>query len=185
MTTISAGAGPSTTAGLRPSPPSLAAARADPGVGEKVAHGFLVIAAARCRSSSRSGSCVAADPRAAVLPGGRCREFLTGTRGRRGSRQPSLRRPPPGDRHAVDHGDRPHWWPSRSASARRSTCRSTPRPATRKILKPILELLAGIPSVVYGFFAVDVRGPVVLKDWLGIEVGDLHRARRPASCSAS
>ena len=44
MTTISAGAGPSTTGGLRPSPPtSLRSSR--PRRGEKVAHGFLVIAA--------------------------------------------------------------------------------------------------------------------------------------------
>lgn len=41
---------------------------------------------------------------------------------------------------------------------------------TRKIFKPTLELLAGVPSVVYGLFAVMFVGPVVLKEWLGIEV---------------
>ena len=41
---------------------------------------------------------------------------------------------------------------------------------TRKIFKPTLELLAGVPSVVYGLFAVVFVGPVVLNDWLGIEV---------------
>ena len=41
---------------------------------------------------------------------------------------------------------------------------------TRKIFKPTLELLAGVPSVVYGLFAVTFVGPVVLNDWLGIEV---------------
>ena len=41
---------------------------------------------------------------------------------------------------------------------------------TRKIFKPTLELLAGVPSVVYGLFAVTFVGPVVLKEWLGIEV---------------
>ncbi|GAA4401354.1 phosphate ABC transporter permease subunit PstC [Ornithinibacter aureus] len=41
---------------------------------------------------------------------------------------------------------------------------------TRKFFKPTLELLAGVPSVVYGLFAVTFVGPVVLKEWLGIEV---------------
>jgi phosphate transport system permease protein len=41
---------------------------------------------------------------------------------------------------------------------------------TRKVFKPTLELLAGVPSVVYGLFAVTFVGPVVLKEWLGIEV---------------
>ena len=40
----------------------------------------------------------------------------------------------------------------------------------RKWLKPTVELLAGVPSVVYGFFAVFFVIPVVLRDWLGIEV---------------
>jgi phosphate transport system permease protein len=40
----------------------------------------------------------------------------------------------------------------------------------RKILKPVLELLAGVPSVVYGFFALQFITPVVLRQWLGIEV---------------
>ncbi|MEM6331239.1 MAG: ABC transporter permease subunit, partial [Planctomycetota bacterium] len=34
-------------------------------------------------------------------------------------------------------------------------------PLTREIVKPVLEILAGIPSVVYGFFAVVVISPVV------------------------
>jgi phosphate transport system permease protein len=42
---------------------------------------------------------------------------------------------------------------------------------TRKVLKPTLELLAGVPSVVYGLFAVVFVGPIVLNEWLGIEVG--------------
>ena len=39
----------------------------------------------------------------------------------------------------------------------------------RSVLKPILEVLAGIPTVVYGFFAITVITPF-LRDWLGIEV---------------
>ncbi len=41
----------------------------------------------------------------------------------------------------------------------------------RRIFKPILEVLAGIPSVVYGYFALFFVAPVILKDLLGIKVG--------------
>jgi phosphate transport system permease protein len=40
----------------------------------------------------------------------------------------------------------------------------------RRVFKPILEVLAGIPSVVYGYFALTFVGPVVLNG-VGIEVG--------------
>jgi phosphate ABC transporter permease protein PstC len=40
----------------------------------------------------------------------------------------------------------------------------------RKVLKPVLELLAGVPSVVYGFFALQFITPTVLKGWFGIDV---------------
>ncbi|MFA6299298.1 MAG: phosphate ABC transporter permease subunit PstC [Nocardioides sp.] len=43
-------------------------------------------------------------------------------------------------------------------------------PRARKWLKPTVELLAGVPSVVYGFFAVFFVTPVVLNGWLGLEV---------------
>ena len=45
------------------------------------------------------------------------------------------------------------------------------RPRVRKTLKPILELLAGVPTVVFGFFALSFVAPVVLNDWLSLEVG--------------
>ena len=41
---------------------------------------------------------------------------------------------------------------------------------TRRILKPTVELLAGVPSVVYGFFAVFFVTPWLLQDLLEIEV---------------
>src|SRR5919112_5395679 len=42
---------------------------------------------------------------------------------------------------------------------------------TRRVLKPVLELLAGIPSVVYGYFALYFVAPELLEGLLGIEVG--------------
>jgi len=41
----------------------------------------------------------------------------------------------------------------------------------RRVLKPVLEVLAGIPSVVYGYFALYFVAPVLLNDLLGVEVG--------------
>ena len=40
----------------------------------------------------------------------------------------------------------------------------------RKILKPTVELLAGVPSVVYGFFALFFVTPTLLQDLLGLQV---------------
>jgi phosphate ABC transporter permease protein PstC len=40
----------------------------------------------------------------------------------------------------------------------------------RRKLKPVLELLAGVPSVVYGYFALQFITPVVLREWFGIQV---------------
>lgn len=41
----------------------------------------------------------------------------------------------------------------------------------RRILKPTVELLAGVPSVVYGFFALSFVTPTLLQDILRLEVG--------------
>ena len=43
------------------------------------------------------------------------------------------------------------------------------RPRVRDVAKPILELLAGIPTVVYGFFAALTVAPLVRE--LGLELG--------------
>jgi phosphate transport system permease protein len=43
-------------------------------------------------------------------------------------------------------------------------------PRVRKILKPTVELLAGVPSVVYGFFALAFVTPTLLQKVLGLEV---------------
>ncbi len=44
-------------------------------------------------------------------------------------------------------------------------------PRARKILKPILEVLAGVPTVVYGFFALQFVQAVVLREWLQLPTG--------------
>jgi phosphate transport system permease protein len=41
----------------------------------------------------------------------------------------------------------------------------------RKVVKPVLELLAGVPTIVFGYFALTYFTPVVLNDFLGIGVG--------------
>ena len=41
----------------------------------------------------------------------------------------------------------------------------------RKFLKPTVELLAGVPSVVYGFFALTFVTPTLLQDILSLDVG--------------
>lgn len=43
-------------------------------------------------------------------------------------------------------------------------------PRVRKVLKPTLELLAGVPSVVYGFFALMFVTPTLLQDILALDV---------------
>ena len=53
-------------------------------------------------------------------------------------------------------------------------------PRTRMFIKPVLEVLAGIPTVVYGYFALVFVTPYVLKplfhDLLGIDVGVFNAA---------
>lgn len=42
---------------------------------------------------------------------------------------------------------------------------------TRRILKPVLELLAGVPSVVYGYFALYFVAPQLLEGLFNLELG--------------
>jgi phosphate transport system permease protein len=44
------------------------------------------------------------------------------------------------------------------------------RPRTRKIIKPVIELLAGIPTIVFGYFALTYFTPTVLNGLLGLDV---------------
>lgn len=47
------------------------------------------------------------------------------------------------------------------------------KPRVRALIKPILEVLAGIPTVVFGFFAVTFITPVILRwEWLQVAVRD-------------
>lgn len=41
----------------------------------------------------------------------------------------------------------------------------------RQVLKPVLEILAGIPTVVYGLFALTFIQAVVLRGWLNLDTG--------------
>lgn len=51
-------------------------------------------------------------------------------------------------------------------------------PRARSVVKPVLEILAGIPTIVYGFFALTFITPVVLQpifqDLLGLHVGQFN-----------
>jgi phosphate transport system permease protein len=44
------------------------------------------------------------------------------------------------------------------------------RPRIRKVIKPTLELLAGIPTIVFGYFALTFFTPEFLRDFLSLDV---------------
>lgn len=44
-------------------------------------------------------------------------------------------------------------------------------PRLRKVLKPILEILAGVPTVVYGYFALQFVQSTVFREWLQLDTG--------------
>lgn len=45
------------------------------------------------------------------------------------------------------------------------------RPRVRKTIKPMLELLAGVPTIVFGYFALTFFTPTILRDFLHLNVG--------------
>ena len=44
----------------------------------------------------------------------------------------------------------------------------------RKVIKPILEILAGVPTIVFGYFALTFFTPEVLRNLLGIDVNQFN-----------
>jgi phosphate transport system permease protein len=44
-------------------------------------------------------------------------------------------------------------------------------PRVRKLVKPVLEVLAGVPTIVFGYFALTFFSPEILRDLLGLQVG--------------
>jgi phosphate transport system permease protein len=44
------------------------------------------------------------------------------------------------------------------------------KPRTRKTIKPILEVLAGVPTIVFGYFALTFFTPNILQDFLKLDV---------------
>ena len=45
------------------------------------------------------------------------------------------------------------------------------RPRVRKTIKPLLELLAGVPTIVFGYFALTFFTPTILRDFFSLNVG--------------
>ena len=43
-------------------------------------------------------------------------------------------------------------------------------PRTRRVVKPVLEVLVGVPTVVLGFFALTFVTPTIVHDFLGLDV---------------
>ena len=44
------------------------------------------------------------------------------------------------------------------------------KPRVRKTIKPVLEILAGVPTIVFGYFALTFFTPTILQG-LGLDVG--------------
>ena len=170
MSTLT-GAGPSTTSsrGLRPSPEPVSLRSSRRRYGEKLAYGFLVVAAGVSVLTTVGIVLSLVIPALQFFREVSVVEFLTGT-----SWTPRFTDKSYGVLPLITGT----LWTTAialtlsipiglGAAIYLSEYAST---RTRKILKPTLELLAGVPSVVYGLFAVAFVGPVVLNEWLGIEV---------------
>jgi phosphate transport system permease protein len=48
------------------------------------------------------------------------------------------------------------------------------RPRVRKTVKPILELLAGVPTIVFGYFALTFFTPTILQDFLKLDISGFN-----------
>jgi len=48
------------------------------------------------------------------------------------------------------------------------------RPRVRRAVKPVIELLAGIPTIVFGYFALTFFTPNLLRDFAGADVGTFN-----------
>ena len=108
----------------------------------------------RMRSSSQQGLAARLPVRHAVEPADRDAR-------RPGRLVRRLRHRAAGHRHAADHHHRDADRRARSACSRRSTWPNTRRRAFARFAKPILEILAGIPTVVLGFFAALTLAPLI------------------------
>ena len=98
-------------------------------------------------------------------------EFLFGTDVVAALRGPAASASPARGGYAPGHRDRDRRGGAARPRRRRSTCRSTRTTRVRKAIKPVLEVLAGVPTIVFGYFALTFFTPVVLRDLLGFEVG--------------
>ena len=135
----------------------------------------------RCRSSSACAIILSLVGQCALLP--HQRRHGRPVRRRLVPAARHVRHPDHRGRHARHQRRSPCWSRRRSASAPRSTCPSTRRPRVRKMLKPILEILAAIPSVVLGFFALTWISPNLVQPLcrtrrFNMAVGR-HRGRHP------
>ena len=171
MSTISAGAGPPPPpGGLRPAPGPRSRRGARPPNGEKAAYAFLVVAAGVSILTTVGIVLSLVVPAVQFFREVSVVEFLTGT-----SWTPRFQDQSFGVLPLITGT----LWTTAIALALAIPVglgaaiylSEYASPRTRKVLKPTLELLAGVPSVVYGLFAVVFVGPVILNDWLGIEVG--------------
>jgi ABC-type phosphate transport system permease subunit len=82
---------------------------------------------------------------------------------------PSLRRAAARHRHAA--GERPLADRRDPARARHAIYLAEyAKPTTGRIVKPVVELLAGVPTIVFGYFALTFFTPVVYDDLLGMDV---------------
>ena len=49
------------------------------------------------------------------------------------------------------------------------------KPRVRKVVKPVLELLSGVPTIVFGFFALTFVTPELLRGLLNVEVSQFNQ----------